>query len=141
MDIVVEKIEKEDWKEISRDAHLIVFEKIMPPDLERIDFALLAKRGDELLGYLTCREFDAETLYCAHGGTFPGTRATSLSVSVYLTFIKWAEKNYKRVATLIENNNRPMLKLALHAGYKIVGLRSFKGSVLLEHLLEFEKCD
>lgn len=133
----IEKISKEDWELVSEDAHLIAFGKRKPAYFDRIDFALLAKTETQMLGYITCREMDHETLYWQFGGAFPGTKDTVKSWRAYEAFGKWCGDKYKRVTTLIENDNTVMLKMAMKLGYRIIGVRNFQGSILLEHLLEF----
>lgn len=137
--IQIDVIKPEHWQRMSEKAHLVCFDKHKPKEMDRIDFALLAvKDGEDLLGYLTCREMDSETLYWQFGGAFPGTKSTSVSFSVYKLFVVYSKQNYKRVTTLIENDNTVMLKMAMKVGFKIVGLRNYKGLILLEHLLEFD---
>lgn len=54
--------------------------------------------------------------------------------------IEWAEfAGYRRIAFLVENTNEAMLKLAMRCGFLIVGLRTFKGLILLEHVKEFPR--
>lgn len=140
MDIVVDQISAQEWAQLSEKAHLIAFAENKPAEWDRIDFALLVKRGQNLMGYVTCRETDAHTLYWQFGGAFPGTRESSLTFSGYRAFVDFCEERYQRITTLIENDNFVMLKMAMKVGFRIVGVRVFRGHVLLEHLLEFPKC-
>lgn len=137
--ISVVKVHRDDWKDMGESAHIAVFGKLKPPEKERIDFALLVENEKELMGYLTCREHDSETLYWQFGGAFPGTQGSSLTFSGYQAFVAWCKERYKRVTTLIENENTVMLKMAMKVGFRIVGVRTYQGEILLEHLLEFEK--
>lgn len=137
MKIEVDCLDAKEWASYSEQAHLICFAKHKPVSLERIDFALVARRGDQLLGYVTCRELDGESLYWQFGGAFPGTLSTSLSWLGYQALVEHCKPRYKRISTLIENNNLVMLKMAMKVGYRIIGLRNFKGTILLEHGLEF----
>ena len=52
-------------------------------------------------------------------------------------FVEWCKPRYKRITTLIENKNTVMLKMAMKVGFRVIGVRNFQGSILLEHLLEF----
>lgn len=127
---------KEEWKPVSETAHLLCFGTKKPESLDRIDFALVV--GTETpAGYLTCREQDADTLYWQFGGAFPGTRNSSMTWKGYQAFVEWCKPKYKRITTLIENDNTVMLKMAMKIGFRIQGVRVFKGQVLVEHLLEF----
>lgn len=134
---IVEKISVQDWEPMSENAHLIAFGKKKPASFDRIDFTLLVRTEKELMGYVTCREFDHETIYWQFGGAFPGTQSTSLSWIGYQAFVEWCKPRYKRITTLIENKNTVMLKMAMKVGFRVIGVRNFQGSILLEHLLEF----
>jgi RimJ/RimL family protein N-acetyltransferase len=135
---VIRQIPKEAWAVVSEDAHLIAFGEHKPAFFDRIDFALLAvTEQEEMMGYITCREFDHETLYWQFGGAFPGTKETVKSWAAYKAFGAWCSDKYKRVATLIENDNTAMMKMAMKLGFRVIGVRNFKGSILLEHVLEF----
>lgn len=137
--ITIVKLNRDEWTQFSENAHLIVFNERKPPEMERVDFALLAEIGvHQLLGYVTCRELDKDTLYWQYGGAFPRAAKTSMSFSFYMRFIWWTKQHYKRVSFLVENTNTVMLKMALKAGFKIVGIRNYKNHILLEHHLEFE---
>lgn len=132
MKIEVDQIPKKEWDLLSEKAHLITFNEKKPVDWDRIDFALIIRNGDDLMAYVTCRETNFETLYWQFGGAFPGTRSTSLSYACYREAIDWCRGKYKRITTLIENTNVVMLKMALKAGFLVVGTKVFNGHVLLE---------
>lgn len=138
MNIEIEKISKEDWAPLSENVHLIAFQKTKPQEWDRIDFALVCKKGPHLMGYMTCRELDAFSLYWQFGGAFPGTKNTSLCFLGYTKFVWWCKQHYKRISTIIENNNTVMLKMAMKVGFKIIGVRCVNGQIMLEHEMEFE---
>jgi L-amino acid N-acyltransferase YncA len=133
------RIDAQAWKEIySENAHLIAFSKHKPATSERIDFALIVAKDALALGYVTCRELDAETVYWQFGGAFPSAKDTILSWQGYANMAEWCKVNgYKRITTLIENLNMPMLKMAMKVGFRVIGCRTFGGKVYLENLLEF----
>ncbi len=137
IEISVKRFTPDEWKLYSENAHWVCFGKIKPAEWDRIDFALMSMRGHEPTGYMTCREWDHETLYWQFGGAFPGTKATSVSFISYQAFVDYCKARYKRITTLIENTNTPMLRMAMKVGFRICGTRVFKGDILLEHLLEF----
>jgi hypothetical protein len=139
--MIVEKLSPSEWSDISENAHLVVFNEKISKLSNRIDFTLLAKKEDGVLaGYVTCREHDAETLYWQYGGAFPGTIKTIGSYHFCMAMRDWAKDRYKRVTMLIENTNKAMLKMAVSMGFIITGVRTYNGFVLLEHVLEFDKC-
>jgi len=135
--VEVKQIHKNDWKVFSERAHLACFNESKDSSMDRIDFALIVEDGARMMGYLTCREHDSETLYWQYGGSFPGTRESSLTFVGYQAFVAWCKERYKRITTVIENENIVMLKMAMKVGFRIVGVRNFKGHVLLELVLEF----
>lgn len=137
--MIVELVDAETWKkEFSEAAHKIAFKELKPASWDRIDYALLAIDGDVAAGYVTCRELDSESVYWQYGGAMPGTRDTIKSFRAYEAFVQWHKSRYKRVATYIENTNTVMLKMAMRVGFRITGVRNYQGSILLEHLLEFQ---
>ena len=137
--IEVKKLSKEVWKELAENAHLVVFNEVRLNEQNRIDFALLAV-DETPLQYVTCRELDDETLYWQYGGSFPSCRGTPKSFLAYNAIIQACKDlGYKRISFLVENNNFPMLKFAIAAKCNIVGMRTFNGSVWLEHLKEFKE--
>lgn len=135
--IRVERFTPREWAQHSENAHKICFGKLKPSAWDRIDFALLVVNDDRPLGYVTCRETDPETLYWQFGGAFPGTKDTATTFKGYCAFVEYCRDKYKRITTLIENDNLVMLKMAMKVGFRVVGIRFAAGSVLLEHVLEF----
>lgn len=126
------------WRTFSENAHAIAFGKRKDVHEERIDFALVAtnQKGD-LIGYVTVKEMDARAVYWQFGGAFPPGKGTLYVWEGYKAFLAWTALRYERMTTLIENTNVPMLKIALKAGLRVIGIRNYKGDVLLEHGIEF----
>lgn len=139
MNIEIFKLSKEQWSDISEKCHAATFKESKPKEWDRVDFALMAVDQEKnlMVGYMTIRELDHESIYWQYGGSFPEYRNTLIAARTYALFIKWCSEHYKRISTLIENTNKPMLKLAAHNGLQIFGIRNFKGKVLLEHGIEF----
>ncbi len=135
----IKQISSEDWKNFSREAHLICFDENKPVEMDRIDYALLAidETTDKPAGYVTVREITNKDVYWQYGGSFPGTRGTVKSFRVYEALHDWTSQRYERITTLIQNTNTTMIKFAMKMGYLIIGIRNFKGDVMIEHLLEF----
>jgi hypothetical protein len=138
MKIIVDTFTRSEWALHSEQAHLICFGTHKPAAWDRFDFTLVARTEETLLGYVTCREHDKETLYWQFGGAFPTAKGTIASWRTVEAMIDWCKKKYRRVSFLVENDNAPMLKMALKLNARIIGTRTFKGGVLLEHLIEFE---
>lgn len=135
----VVQVTKEKWHELSEKAHLIVFNEIRKPDQERIDFALVVESSSGVpMQYATCRELDSESLYLQYGGSFPGTKGSPQSLRCMEKILEWSLfAGYKRISFLVENTNQAMMKLAMHTGFIITGVRNFRGLILLEHVKEF----
>jgi len=133
----VRRISKEEWaKYFCTEAHIVCFEQVRSPDMDRIDFALLSFDKGNPSGFVTCREFDSETLYWQYGGAFPNIAKGVAVWKNYSGFRDYSLANYKRIMTYIENTNIPMLKMALQAGFRVIGTKTFKGDILLELLNE-----
>ena len=126
------RLDAEQWYQLSENAHKVVFGVNREAELERIDFALLILVDDELGGYFTCKEFDAETLYIQYGGVFPNFKGTIHTLPGYRAMIEWVKKCYPRSWTKIENTNAAMLKMALQVGFRPTGVASFKGKLFVE---------
>lgn len=132
-------IHPEDWKGLSRVAHLAVFGSALEEDQERLSFVMLGKKKgtQELLGWITCLEHDRDTLYWKFGGTLRGARETSVSWLLYQAAVESCKGKYKRITTRIENDNLVMLKMAMKVGFRVIGVTVYKGQIYLEHVLEF----
>lgn len=134
----VARLNPQQWSHFSETAHKIAFLEDKPAHLDRLDFALLVVNSADIpAGYITCREHDSESLYWQYGGTMPGTKDTVFSLQVMKVLLDYCRTRYKRVTFLVENKNKPMLKMAMKVGFLITGMRNYKGIVLLEHGLEF----
>lgn len=134
------KFSASEWKEFSEKAHLIVFDQKRNPQMDRIDYALVVSEGDSLQGYLTAREFDSESVYWQYGGSFPTTKKNLRAFYCYQKCIDWTkEQGYKRITTLIENENVNYIKLAMKFGFRAIGIRMFEGNILIEFLNDLMK--
>lgn len=137
----IEKLSPEQWKTFSENAHAIAFGKNKPQEQERITYALLCldpERHKLPLGYLTAIEMDKDTVYWQFGGVFPNVKGTVRSFIGYTKFCEWASRRYKRVITYVENTNTDMLRLALKAGFFVMGVKYSQGSILVQLTLEFD---
>lgn len=140
MKYIIQRMEARVWWNFSEHAHKACFSEVKPADWDRIDYALLAVNEDDVpIGYMTCREFDSKSVYWQYGGAFKPIEKTIHAYRVYEAFLEWHSKRYERVATYISNGNKTMLAMAAKIGFKVTGIRNYKGEVLLEHLLEFNE--
>ncbi len=132
----IDQLTPDEWRELSDSAHITCFSELRPAWMDRISYALIAKKGEQLCGYITARETDAETVYWQFGGAFPGTRKSARAVEAIEAAIEWTLARYKRITALVENVNLPMLKMALHCGFLIIGVENFHGTILVKLMLE-----
>lgn len=134
MKLALLEITNTQWLELAPSAHRSVFGEILPPEYDRIDFAVLVI--DELqnrpVGYVTARELDQESVYLKHGGAFPPMKDTIYSWHAYKKTLEHLLTRYTRITTLVENTNTVYLKMALTAGFKVIGVRYFKNTLLVE---------
>jgi hypothetical protein len=135
----LEVYSSDEWKILAQNAHLACFNEDRSPEMNRIDFAILVVDNDVPIAYGTFREVDSETVYMQYGGSFPNVRSTIKSFKAYCACLRYLKERYKRVTTLIENTNLVMMKFAMKQGLRIIGIRNFKGSILLEHFMEWSK--
>jgi RimJ/RimL family protein N-acetyltransferase len=101
--------------------------------MDRISYALAASDEGGVIGYVTCRETDSESLYWQHGGAVE-SRYGVAAYRGFQAFIDYSEKRYKRITTLVKNDNIKYLHLLMKFGFKVIGLRSFGGEIFLELL-------
>jgi len=137
--MIVERLEKEEWRELSENAHRAVFAEYKPAAKERIDYALISLKEGVLQGYCTVRELDGDSVYWQYGGAFPTSEKSIHAYRSYEAFVDYCAERYERITTLVENENVRYLKLAMHFGFRIIGCRLFGGQVFVELLLEFKK--
>lgn len=135
--IEVQALLPNEWDHFSENAHLVCFNENRPKELNRIDFALLSSVGDKPVAYMTCREFDAESVYMQFGGAFPSVRGTSTSFFAYKSMVDFLSSRYKYASTMIQNTNTGMLKFAMKIGLRVIGTRTIKDQIFLEHWVEF----
>lgn len=133
----VVKYSKEDWDLVSEDIHQSVFGEFRPSSLNRFDFALAAWEHEHPVGYITCRETDAESVYISYGGVFPENRQSRDSKAGMSAIIDYLKFHYKRANMLVENSNVFMLKKALNHGFLPVGIANYCGSIFVDLRLEW----
>ncbi len=116
---------------MSESAHMVVYGKERKADLDRIDFALLVRNDRDPCGFSTIVEVSKESAYMQDGGAFPSAAKSVLSVKGYMLIINWLKERYKYITTHIPNRNFPMLKLALAAGFMVMGVEVHQNVIYL----------
>ena len=109
-----------------------VFDTYRPKEIDRVDFVLLGELEGKPLGFLSCKAFDSQTVYCQFGGAFPEVEKV-YRARAYQQALIFLKERYKTVFTFVDNTNVPMLRLAMANGFLIEGIRmSGSGKVLVE---------
>ena len=134
----VEKYSAIEWSTMGEWAHRYCFNEIRPSQMNRIDYALLAVKDGVPQAYLTARELDSESVYWQYGGALKSSEKSVNVLKAYQSFIETTKQSgMKRITTLIQNTNLPMLKMAMHCGFRIIGVRLFNNEIFCELLNEF----
>lgn len=138
--IEVKVITPKEWFDLAENAHTAVFKEYWNKNLERIDFALLMvkKETDEVVSYATVQIRDSNSAYLQYGGAFPKFQGTPIIFLSFQEMLKTLKKEYKKITTLVENNNYAMLRFYIKEYFKIIGIRYFKNHILLVHQYEAE---
>jgi RimJ/RimL family protein N-acetyltransferase len=126
VNIEIERIDGETWSQEYSD------------DWHTADFALVSKVDGEPSGYVQCIEMNKSVIYWQFGGAREEFRKKLSVLPCYSKMIQWTAERYKRIETRIENNNLPMLHLAMKAGFRAVGTRTVRGRIFLELIFERE---
>lgn len=126
-------VTQEDWVAgFSENMHKLVFKEIKPATRDRISYAVLIVKDEEVIGYVTVRELDDENVYWQFGGVIPKFRKSMTAVKCIETAIEWQKQRSRRIVTYVENTNLPMLKFYLSYGFLIIGTRTFEGKVMVD---------
>jgi hypothetical protein len=136
MTVQVRQLTPEEWYRYAEEAHKAVFKKQRNPWIDRISFAWVTYDEGGVIGYVTCKETDAESLYWQYGGSIDERRGY-ISVKSFEAILGKAKDKYRRLSTLVENDNVNYLHLCMKYGFRVIGLRVFEGKILLELFLEF----
>lgn len=136
--IEVKQVDPITWKDMAENAHLAVFDENWQRDLERIDFALLMihKETDQAVAYVTVQKIDESTAYIQYGGAFEKFRKTGITFEAFNSMLEYLQKSFKKIITLVENNNSSMLKFYMKKNFLITGVRYFKEHIFLENYYE-----
>jgi len=120
---------------VSEQLFQVVFGSNRPKAAERVDFAVLLSWQGKLAGFVSCYEHQAGELYLQYGGALPNFRNTPAVLRSYQCVLSFLLDHYAALLTRIENSNTAMLKLALHCGWMVIGLRVASNGVVLLELL------
>ena len=124
-------ITKKEWDEY-KDGYYRALFGTQRGDLDSIDYCSLVIFRDHIAGYVTVKELDKKTAYWQLGGVLPKFQNTVFSVKGYKDLIGWFSERYKYIRTRIVNTNTKMLRMALKAGFLIIGTVMFHNKVYVE---------
>jgi len=137
--VTLRRLTLDEFKSLSEDAHMVVFNQVRPRHKNTFDFALVVEdESGTPLSYATCIDFDSDSVYMQHGGAFPSAAKNVKTVRSYHTMINHLRENYKRASTIINAQNLPMIKLAWSAGFVIHGADVMTDGVWLHLMNELQ---
>jgi hypothetical protein len=135
------RVEKDLWlKEFSENAHLSVFEPDVGYEPGSLDFALMTidEEKDAPIIYTTVKDLPKKGAYIEFGGSFPDYRGSSKVLRAFIQMTDYFRvENYKFVCFGCRNNNIPMNRLGLSAGYIPTGMLYDREKLFLEYTKEF----
>lgn len=134
----IHKLSSEQWKGLSKSAHMAVFNKVRPPEVDRSDFVYFVTEDDKPFGYISVKEMDSSTAYLQFGGVVPDKRG---SVKTYKGFVSVLEElaEYKNLTCFVENTNRVFIKMLLQLGFLVVGTRTLNKKIFVDFIKEENK--
>lgn len=131
------QLSQEEWAEkFSENIHKVVFKEIKPGYRDRISYAVLVVKDEEVIGYVTVREIDNEAVYWQFGGIVPKYQKTMTAVKCIETALKWQKERSLRIVTYVKNTNLPMLRFYLGYGFLIIGTRTYRNDVMVDMVKE-----
>lgn len=132
------QLSPEEWKQnFSENIHKVVFKEIRQAEREVISYALLVIKDEEVMGYVTVKQYDVDSVYWQFGGVIPKFRRSMTAVKGIELALEWQRERAKRILTYVENTNLPMLRMYLAYGFIIIGTRSYNNLVMCDMLKEF----
>lgn len=134
MNLVLDKLQPNDWGKMSHAAHLTTFYLDRKAEMDRIDYALLVHNQEEPCCFATLIEIDKDSVYMQHGGAFPAVAKGVYTVKGYVMITNHLKEHYKNISTKILNKNIPMIKMAIAVGLEINGVEMIDGDIFL-HLM------
>lgn len=137
MKVELERYTPEQWYACSKEAHLAIFRELREPWIDRINYALLARIGPTPVGYVTVKETDRESAYWQYGGALDEYKGIT-AVRAFQAILTDARGRYHRLTTYVKNDNVNYLHMAMRFGFRVIGIRVFKGEIFLELYQEFD---
>lgn len=136
--MIVKKVTPQVWKGLAEAAHVAVFDESWDAKLETIDFALLmvSRDSDRIISYATFQKLDSMEVYIQYGGAFPIYLGTPMVFTSFRKMLETLKLEYRKISTLVENNNLVMLKFYMKEGFLTTGIRYFKDLILLKQTYE-----
>lgn len=132
MRIEIDRHEAKDMQRVLDKAYQVVFGGERPEGDLFSKYALIA-RDDEgaLLGYATLREVDDKTVFIPFGGIMPGLRGEK-SLEISMAIRNFLFEQYTKITGVVASENVAALSLGFKLGFRVVGMRTHEGQLLLE---------
>lgn len=119
--------------ELVKDLYPAMYEEIFSLDSssQAPSFVYVGFRNSDYVGFMSGRIISKEAIEIQWAGfvdTYKGYHAPKL----FNTVVDFVHKEYKIIFIRVHNENIPALKVAMHAGFRISGIRSIDGFVFVE---------
>lgn len=132
-----EIIPKVDWEHIREAIHHDVFGNEFLDEYHAYHFVVaVTDKDNQLVSYSQVKELDGESAYMTFGGTVSKHRNQGSGYVNFGAMVDMLKGKYKYVGVTTKTTNIGMIKLALNAGFVIIGMRSINGIPNLEFLIE-----
>lgn len=132
-----EIISKISWEPLRDKVHQDCFGKDFLDDYKAYHFVVAVKdEAGEIVSYTQVKELDGESAYMTFGGTVAKHRNQGSGYKNFGAMVNVLKQKYKFVGVTTKTTNVGMIKLALNAGFLIIGMRLINGIPNLEFLLE-----
>ena len=123
--IEIKKVAFQDLQALYPEMYLQVFDEIDMFQMPSLIY-LVFKDG-EYLGFMSGYLHNATTFYLQYAGINRDKRGYG-TLEMWQNGLAELDKDFMFVITIINNNNIPAIKLALHQGFKIHGCRQDTGN-------------
>lgn len=130
-------IDRETWlRDCARNAHKAVFDEDTSFEEGAFTTAMLVidDSANTPIIYMTFHEVQKKAVFVEYGGSFPPYRGNPKVYRAFNHANEWFRlSGYSRVGMITRNTNTAMNKLAIHAGYIVVGMQFQNQKFYLEH--------
>jgi hypothetical protein len=129
----LEVLDRAAWAREGTQLHGLAGARYNPTDPNHVDQVALVREGGAPIGYFTLRVSGPER---ASLGLNPGPGLTDpiRSSGAMRKLTAWAGERYRQLSWTLVNTDRPALRMAAGAGFRVEGIRLLEGRALLENV-------